>query len=885
MADAKKLVDRVDIMKDFDEVIAPKYFPDKALDRNRMSLYGYITESSSVSFEDTITLEQHRASDYCPELSNSAIHVRETAKIRGVDIARATPGKAFAILGVLKEDILNKGVKVDNEVQFTIDKRSIILHNGVNFSLEDDIIIRAVWKVDKYIYAANYSGLHTTYESYVQMFEETTDSGDDIVVLLVQVYQYAYNIQEKTVTDDVEFLYEGLEFDYENRLADFDVYCKQNYSASGEWKKLDLMHYLSTSTNKNCIYYNDDDDNILFILNNPRLNIRTNAVIRVEIKETLGTEGNVSVGDSNAVVSTFSLYRDGNYNYTGVNIEVRFLTDTVGATDGDNISDIKKRLIDAKTRRDNITTEHDIRSYINDVDANIQIIKKRNDIEDRRYYIYTLVRYNGEISPCATVRLYLKGVQNFEDYGDFDYYDKVTDRKVLKAYNKFQLLYPEDPEDYPYAVKVPHDANEEGARYLTCPFMLMINDKEITGYYFNTVNDDITLNTRPLNNVFPFKMITRNINIYRDAHASTADNMYTFTVRGALNTSNDNLIVDENGNILDYTGIMAYLVFKRQGADVAYLPMPIAAYDEAKREFIFTGNIETNDFITELDTLEINSGLYQLRSEKRYNSTVDYKDAYFELYYMFKYDDPEGYYEELASEPIYNLLPSSRTDGYMFMNSYYNVIDNPYNLMIDFNKVASSPTICDSPTPTTIDYAINEVPFMRYDWGTSLTINLANEFKRLATVYMALVKLTTDFDVSLKFINTYGQSRYITVTGGRSDGEDIVVELKDLNPVLSFKLYGKGADVSAVREAIYEYLRDTYITGSTVFISNICTMVEQQFNQVKSIRYLGVNEYDASFQEFTYKEPEIKNVEQLMKFVPEQLNITDIRIELDEETV
>ena len=141
---AEKLIDRKDIMNDLVNVVTPKYFPENTLDKNRTSIYGYVTEALAKSIEDTVTLEQRRAADYCPELSNSSIHVRETAKIRGVGINAAEPGKCFAIIGILKSDILEKGERYSNEIRFTIDRRSTIIHDGINFSLEDDIIIRAV---------------------------------------------------------------------------------------------------------------------------------------------------------------------------------------------------------------------------------------------------------------------------------------------------------------------------------------------------------------------------------------------------------------------------------------------------------------------------------------------------------------------------------------------------------------------------------------------------------------------------------------------------------------------------------------------------------------------------------------------------------------------
>lgn len=871
----RKLINRKDIMDDFINVITPKYYPTETLDKGRTGIYGLFAEAFAKSGEDTVTLEQQRAADYCPELSNSAIHVRQTAKIRGVDIVYAKPGKCFAILGVLKNDILEKGTRVLNEIHFTIDRRSTILHNGINFSLEDDIIIKAVRRSSGYVYAASYTGEHSSYDSYIQMFEETDTLGQELVTMIVQIYQCNYNIQEKVVTDDVEFLYDGIEFDYENKLAGFEVYYKQ--TSNDQYKKLERKHWLTTETTK-AIFYNDDDDNILYILNNPALNIGINATIKVEIKETLGEEGMVAIGDAN---TTFSLYRDGSYNYSGVNIIINMLTDTVEATDGDSLADIKANLIDAKTRRDNITTEHDIISYINDIDANVQIIKKRNDIEDRRYYMYTLLRHNREIAPATTKRLHLVGVQSPLDLGDFDRYDSTVDRKVLRAYNKFKLIEPEDPAIEEYAVKVDRDEQEEGAFYYTCPFMILINSLNLASYYFTSVNDSVVLNMKSVNNLFPFQMICRAVDIYRDSHDPENFDKYRFTVTGTMNTSNDSTLIDEEGNIIDKNAVMCYIVFRRDNTQAAYLPMAIDSYNRETREFTFTGSIKTTDYITEQESLEITSGLFKVGQDINYNSVIDYKDAQFDVYFMYKYDDVAMDYRK--SDTIFQLLPESRSAGYVLMCAYYNNPNNLYNLVLEYSKFTSSPVLVEPYTETTLQFSVGAVPFLEYEYGIENIINMYDTFEHMATVYGSLLKLTTDFDISLKFIATYGKSKYITVTGGRSFvGEEVVVDLNNLNPTFYFKVYGQNVDIDEIRQYIYEYLRDTYITGTTVFISNICTLVEQNFTNVRSIKYMGVDNLDASYQEFTYTMPEFTNIDIITRFVPEQLNVTDIQIELDE---
>lgn len=877
---ARKLIDRKDILADYENVIVPKYFPPDTIDKNRVSVHGSFAEAIAKLGEDTIILEQRRSEDYCPELSNSEIRVKQTAKLRKVGVSYATPGQCFALIGVLKSDILTKGDRHGNEIRFIIDRRSTILYHGINFSLEDDIVIRAVRNGTDYVYAVMYSGERASNTSYIQMFEQTNEAGQELVSMMCRIYQYNYNIQDKIVTDSLEFLYDGLYFDYENRLAGFEVYYKQ--SSNDAYTQLKTDHYLTTETTK-CIYYNDDESNILYILNNPDLNINVNATVRVEIKETLGLDGSVTLLDDDDM-ATFSLYKDSSYNYSGVNIVITILSDVTGAADGDSLSDIKANLIDAKTRRDNITTEHDIISYINDQDANVQIVKKRNDIEDRSYYLYTLVRYGEDrIAPATTKTLLIRGIQSESDFGDFDHYDPTVDRKIIRAYSRFKLIPTEGVPDNDTVVKVPIDETEQGAFYLTCPYMILVDSNNISSYYFTSIDTTIEVARKVATDTFPFQLIAQSISLFRDSHNPDTFDQYTITVQGTMNTASDENITDTDGTLIDPEIILGYLIFNREGSPAAWMPLKITDYSSKDRKFTLSGTMRTNDYITEKDTLQIIDGLFIIGTDTPYDSVIDFSASSFQLYFMYKYDNSEGFYQK--TDEIYSLLPASHTADYIMMCGYYNTTDNPCDLILEYNKFSRSPVKVEleNADGDTYLYTLREVPFFEFIFGAENTHRLYQTFKDMYTTYGNLLKLTTDFDISLKFIATYGPSKYITVTGGRdADGNEVVLSLNNLNPVFRFRIYGTNLSTDDLYQFIYTYLRESYIIGTNLFVSNICTAVESNFPNVRSIKYLGVDNLDASYQEFTYNTPAQINIDTITRYIPEQFNVTDIQIEIDE---
>lgn len=1188
MAEIKRLMTTADVIQDIDNRITPIYFPDEVLDKNRVGTYGWLTEALAEAMSDTVSLEQTRATDYCPELSNNEIHVNQTAKIRGVGVQRATPGSCYAVIGMLKSDVVSKGERYsDVERRFTIDRRSTILYGTTNYSLEDDILIRAVLRGNKYYYTANYTMEHLAsgvMDAYLQVYEYTNTQGQELIGMVVRLLQCNYNISDQTVIDGVEFTYDGLHFEYKNKLAGFDVYYKAS-PTDAEYTKAKLDHYLTTAPATNrCLYYNDDESGLIKIMNNPYLGLSTNSIIRVEIRETLGSEGELTLNGMDH--ASFSMYQDAAYNYSGVYVYINMLTDTTAGSDGDTLTDVKKRLIDAKTRRSNITTEHDILSYINDADANIQLVKKRNDVQDRNYYMYTLIREeDGTIAPTTTKQLRLRGPVSEDDPGDFDIYRPEDRRKMIKANAGFRLNVvtnedPDDDTDNDYVTRVRGPVNEtiivdpvampdidghdigdvvrvrytmtngnttertytvsernygttnaitnlykykstesevlyrnilsgehvvvldvieetledesvvywyrveydkligyiltdvdydgatekfyERSFYLNNPYMMIVDDQDIASFYFNSVDSEATLSAITGNSIFPVKMIARSVKYYRNSHVSddVEASTYTFSVIGTLNTETDELLVDEDYNIIDDTAVMCYLFFPENGTISAYLPMKITGYNSETREFTFSGSIQTNDYITEGGTLEIDEGLYRIGSTEPWNA-IDYKDGAFTVYFMYKED--ETYVDYETSDPIVTMLPESlrtyqykvgsaglilmdlvlyaeassestallqintgstviidddvstdswyhvtytdenaiewvgyittnpayveyveqtKTGGYVLMNSYTNNSSNTYDLVLEFAKFTRSPVtvynggldeygkdsedgepdlyaikafgpIMDNTQtlndalqiilttndpaqtlastfhieksmasyvlnnrikmlqPSTVarisekyhyymdhggfpeaetTYVIDSVPFFEYTYGCEKTVTLYDKFKKDMMVYTSLLKLTTDFEVALKFTATYGPSKYITITGIRgADGSESAEGLKDLNPTLYFKVYGIGIPVSDVYTFIYEYVRDHYITNESLFMSNICTAVENAFPSVESIKYMGVDDFDASYQQMTFHVPDFVDsdtkgeaISRITKYVPEQLNTADIRVELVE---
>lgn len=884
----KVLIDRKDVLNEMLTNVAPLYFVNDidALDKNLVSLFGYVNDVQARAIEDTLVLENSRAQDYCPELSNNEHHVRQTARLRNFPIAQAVPSTCLAILNVLKSDILEKGERIGDDIYFTIDRRSEIINNNIHYSLEDDILIRAIKnrkRDNDYVFTAVYVGNNRQYKTFVQIADSVNESNEDELLISLTIYQQEYNIQEYSVTDKMNFLCDGIEYEYNNQLVDFDVYWRA--SDTDDYVLLPKKHKLAEAPDGNLLYidYVDDIPGVITIYDNPELRINVNSGIRVEIIESLGSDGNVPIGTDD---TSFTLYTDGEYNYAGVRIGAMLITDPSGGIDGDDIETLKHRLIVAKTTRDNITTMLDIHNYINDASANVQIVKKRNDIIERHYCLYTLIRLNGMIAPAAT-----KDILCYESDFDVKYNGKV---RGISANKKWFL-------DEKADVLRPYPAKEPETPYnyvYNVPYLLRLDEYDTIQYYNPNINSTSRLGVRVVNDSSPYQFITNNVSISRNAVSADPEEAcrYNISVSGTMNTSSDKIYVTNTGDIIDTEKIVGYVMLRNGGAMKAYMPLKLSSYEPRSRAFTMVGSFQIVDYITANNTVPVKSGLFTTVTGNPYTDFIDFRETSFDIIFFYKHGEETDGIDIITTYSAYNDIPNM--DNYFWMNTYTN--REKFDFIIEMNQYCRSALTLreetsvpeDDPHYGEIVYRVDEVPALEYEYSLANCQNLYPVYVTLHNTYMGLVSRCTDFDLSLKYINTYAPSAYINIIGTEYDPKEkefaeITAPLKDLNPVLSFKVYGNDVNANELREFILDYFRETYITEDDVFISNLCSKVEETFN-IASIKFLGMvtkhRSFDATYQHMEYTVPMMltDSLDGLIDYVPEQLNIVDIVLDIDE---
>lgn len=828
--------------------IATKYLGSD-IDKNRVSTFGHINESIATSIEDSVILANYRGTNNIPELSTDPVKIRSTAKIRGIQSVSPRASKLGVVLLLRKEDIIANGIKDGLNYNFILDKRSTLVVNDITFSLPFDINIKAIYSSGSYNYIANYTG--DAVNEHVVIYNVATSTGEIRLALFVKMEQIKYRSDERIIVDMDQFTYEGMSFEHD-KISDFDVYYRP--SGSETYEKLNKYYYRFSTNDPLAILYNDDTDNVLRLYNNPGSNFSENADIKVEFKETLGSQGNFDTAGSSA---TFQVYAEEYYKFSGLDVMTQITTDSKSGEDGDSIEDLVKKMVLKKQIRDIIVTDFDIKNSLANKD-DVSIIKKRNDIEFRLFFLYQLLRRGKEIVPTVT-----KHVKLYPD--QFDIVHASSQTKVIMANNKYTLI-DDDTAKLDKTIseaQIPTMEKDITKLCLICPFAYNINSDNILSFYLNYINRTSEFKANYVNEKFEYQLIVLDMNIKRNPYKAVGHDAYQVSVNGIFNSDDTLEIVDKDGVILDTNKIKVHVVFYESGAKVAYLPLTLTSYNSNTKIFTFTGSFTSNDYITEGRKMQVTSGLIAAGSDLPLDGVIDYLSVKNEIIVSFD-TIPED-----TVDSGYSLLNmSNRTISGKFDNDHAR-----YDLLLECDKfMRSSVTVNQEPDGsggTRIYYKLNEVPFIRYSYIQKYYNELYDALSNFE-VYSDIVEKLAENSINVKFINTYGKSKYIYVGSGNTP-------LNNLNPLLKFRIYAKNADVTYIKERIREYFSSFSADNIYTFISNINTLIEKEF-PIASIEYMGVDLFDSSYQKFM----NLKTNTSALSYIPEYPNIEDIQIELIE---
>ena len=833
-----------------------RYIEDESDDTLNLGIFGFLTDTEAKKIQAAIVLTGELGNEMFPTRAKLTKNVLAHAIDCDITDINAVPASLTIDLGIKLED-LDTYLGKDQPGTFYFDAKSPIFIENIEFHFDYDIILqRAVLSEGDdthptvYTYSAHYEMSETNRisnikEPYlVQPFQMTIGS-DSYILFQAEVRQYTIEETQDKIISESNIENKTYTFEFDNQLADFDVYCTSNNSTV----RLHPYYYGSAVEEDElyCWYEYISNNTIRITFDSLSYIPAMNTNINIVAYTTLGKEGNFSYNLNPAIGGLYIDMSSEKYSYDSITC---FLIPVGESTNGLNRKtkeELQKMIPIKRFQRDNITTDTDMENYFKLGDTSTQRLvpsKKQDNQTGRVWFLYFLMKDgNNNVIPTNTINVQVD--INAEDHDHVKYFKNVDGRYILPAGTVFYL-----PNDSDYAHIIdPDDVPElysdeyynNGYYYMTIYNILINTDPLYTAYYM-TISDK---NQYLIFNWVNENAIVQFVSTFSNFNRSLLYNQseYKLTFSAAQSLANDYNMCEvtydpvTKEQIIVKNNMAVVLVMYKEDEPYRWKEATLALYDEDNFLANWSITLKTdNSFDTSNNILIENLNIYGSATDVNYGFMEPNTKA--RLYFLAKFEDPDT--GEVTEYGRYDLddITGGKFTGYTVTNIYD--IKDGLTFYTNFTDIISTTinTIGSSSTQFTID----SIPMagMHYMNSNEAVVDFTNNLnlkKAYIEEFIKLVDGTTDID--FKFFNTYGKSKTYTLSDGTAIG--------NIDITLRFKVSIKSTNDIYTKDDILKYIKD-YIENlediGSLHFPNLITQITNNFSdRINYIEYITFNDF------------------------------------------
>lgn len=858
--------------------IAPKYFDEELINGFNIGTIGYITDLYANATEDMFNTIPVLMNELFPNTAQFPSTIYNHAAIFGNDELFAKPAKMTSVLLINEQDILNNATSNNQDFKvYIIDENTYINVEKYMFKLDYNIKITVKPYKGDYIFTASYdksfdNSLSDIVNPFIRV-KRINYSRTKYLALAVTVRQVYYNEETFDIIDNSVLNVPTVQFNFSGQLANFEVFYKENGSNKYVQltKKLVNGRPLKTPF---CFYEfaNDNTIELSFSTKENYFKPEYNSEILVKQWTTDGEAANFDLYTG----SNVSVYiaNDSIYDY---NSSVPLLaipqTPSTGGRSKPTLEQLKRINTDNFATVTSYTTEADLMRHFNSFEykynQRVIFIKKRDDIVDRLFSAFAIFKDNNDY-------YYKTNTLNTKIYPEeYDLEYSQTGRHILKPGNIFIYNGDSRSETRITGHKIYDDNLKLYEDYIyTNPFLMTVSKGGVVGYYLNSRNDQVALEYDYINNSSLVQFICNYIFVTRNALQGETDYKLRF-VMSATDEDINSPLVNIDGS--DTGRIRILMTVKdKSGKEIGYTFAELKEYDTSSRQYTFETTLSTDDYVNVYEKIRI-SNLKEMNTGKDMTIMINMMDLDISLYAFFKYEDScinhkFSYMEELREYTL--------TNSYTTYEDKINLVE-PLNILQSnmkytrLNEAKYFTLIKDVPLIKMDDVKDNDGRFM------FLIDQLINQYKHMTEI---LYDKTNNYSVDMKFFNTYGRSRNFTVDGT----EEL---LNSVNCDIHFKVaffnsYAAAETIEMMKIFIKDYFEEVNDNGMNgIYISNLIQSLENEFDEIKYIKFISINGYNTFVQCIENNTTDIETLskEDRIAYVPEFLNIELENITIDLE--
>ena len=900
------------------KTLVPKYFDTEKVSDLNIGLMGYVTELISDGLEDTYNSISILHDEMYPNRAKLPSSIMSYASLFHIDGGIARPSSCDFLL-VLNEDYVQKNFEQENgQNVFYIDKDTKIVVEDRVYSFDYDIMIRAYKNntLNTYVYSAQYvidkpNSISIVESPYIRI----NKGANGYLGLYVRCQQYSRRTEYEQIINNTKINLPSIKLKLTSQIAGFDIFYKSSTDKDFNTKLKPLLKFSSPLKEPFCFYSVDDLKSLTITFGNRNNYFQPdfNSECKIILYLTKGKEGDFDVytGKDVTMVTTSERYP---YN-DNFFITAKVMGSSSGGKDAMTDEELQALAVEGFRTATVYSTDNDLEEYFNNYKYRFgnecKFIKSRDDVVDRLYNGYLIMRKDDFIYPTNTVYIDMnldqfarteetrfviqpgtlfayksdgincEVVYNKTNWTDLnnEYRQYLTDRSLDEhKFSIWKFLKNKNIDLKMDIFNTNLDVAKEQYPFLYVnPFLISINKSpNLVGLYLTTINQNSMVDFIDQNLTMFEQFILTNIKLNRKLDNT---NKYTFNtaVIPAHTIPEDTKPVEHFGRadkVKDNNLRVIVVIKDKKDRELCFTEL-IPTNAGLVNDFHFKGQIWTDNHVTNNDKFRLTNGFVKM---------VDSEDM---LIPMKTICDIYVLWKKTGANNRFSRFDNTLA-GYDWTNKY-STTNDPLIFIKPLNLIKSHLVFKDWRLAgnTINDVTLNSVPLLGVDViKNEEKMDYFN--KTFIDQYINLEKsvefLKTSTHIDLKFYNTYGKSKNFII-GDNVDGEQIIdtINISIRYYVWVYANTDKLKADEELRHFIKKYLESINEEGTNNFFnSNMLKAIETRFAYVHHIKFIGINNYDPKYQTVKNNTTDLDSLtkEEHLRYVPEVLVVNYDNIHL-----
>ena len=901
----RNYTDNFNIKEFIQDELIPEAFPDIPMTRLNLGFTGIVSEYMGQAIEDVqgeasvLTNEAFITKAVLPE------SIYAEAAVYELGYRFATPSVCNFALELKLDHVLEASEEVQGEndtFRYKLDKDTKLVLGNNTYRLDYDIWIDHTYINGRLVFNVYYdmsekNSISDITNKYIK--HQVASSG--WLVLFMDLKQFDRKTDYTSITDNIITTNSDIEISWIKQIAGLDaVYI----SPQGQRLQMKLKPEYTSAEVEPFAWYRFIDDNTIALSFTSEAGYwapEFNSQIEYTVYTCLGEEANFVSYDRKSGVPVTKTGERFLYN-TDTEMVALCFSGSVNGTNRGDIEILRSDIIKAKNTVDVISTDNDLQAWFDNhgkvYGTKSEFFKRRDDPTGRLFSQFICISDGTYIYPTNTCNI--KVTQDQFDFVNSSE-DGLNQEFIIKPGHLWE--YDGDSKDTLVMVTAADgpcmvtdeslpSISEEHPFMFTNPFFIKIHRDPTTSMMYNyLLNHTSWLETQQVQTDSFYQFQLGTFSIERTISAKYND-MYHIEVLcvPVITTDTETKYIEGIGEDYPVSGNNLRLILVSRTSldgETGYIEMTPVEEREGGG-ILFECNIAVKDNLRADMMLEID-----------YDRTPDMKSLITEgsregKIFLDSSDTSFGFITLMKDSTSKNILyGDERYTGYTLTNRFLNN-NRDLQLYKPMSMMRSMIKFSGTNNNYTVDMSL--VPFLRYDIPLDdekmsyFSQVFSEQYRKMEPV---LSKLDGNSFLDFKLYNTYGRSTnyYIGPEEGVPNLKDSTILLDNVYVNVSFivSVFDRSMYTQTVSEIINQ-ISTTFNTlnkdDTDIHVSDIIHDIVENLPNVRYLRFIGFNNFDANKQSIFVKYSDISELdtESLMTRVPEVIRADENSIFISEET-